>query len=193
MMTRNMITQMMALDQEQEMIAQFMSTQPHSGNIHMHNYRKAAGEINFKKHNELQTIIGQQSGIVKVELQVLMNQIQASLKSEISVTKVASDEKMKLLTDSQTDLKNDVVFVRHELKTIGEQITLLDHFVTKKNKILLDRIEALEKDVLVLKTPPPKSEFRWSELFLLCILLVVVPVAGFFLQRQEIGMLTIGY
>lgn len=192
MMTRNMITQTMALTQEQEQIAQFMSTQPHSGGIHMQNYRKHAGETNAKKHIELQTILGQQSGIVKAELQVLINQIQASLKSEISVFKVASDDKMKLLTDSQTDLKNDVAFVRHELKTIGEQITLLDHFVAKKNKFLLDRIEALEKDVLVLKTPPPKSEFQWFE-FLLALLLIVVPITGFFLKRQESGMLTIGY
>lgn len=191
-MTRNMISQTMALDQEQEMISAFMSTQPHSGGIHMHNYRKVAGESNAKKHIELQTILGQQSGIVKAELQVLMNQIQASLKSEISVAKVASDDKMKLLTDSQTDLKNDVVFVRHELKNIGEQITSLDHFVTKKNKFLLSRIEELEKDVIVLKTPPPKSEFRWGEFFLI-IVFVAVAFAGFFLQRFESGPLMIGY
>lgn len=192
MLTRNMITQMMALDQEQEMVAQFMSTQPHSGGIHMQNYRKAAGETNAKKHTELQTVLLQNSTSVKAEIQAIINQQVATLKSEMTTNKLASDGKLKLLTDSQEDMKNDVAFVRHQLSTVGEQITLLDRFVSVKNKHLLDRIEKLEKDVLVLKTPPPKSEFQWFE-FILCLFLIVVPLIGFFLKKSESGMLTIGY
>jgi chromosome segregation ATPase len=206
MSARNMVimnAHLIALDQEQETIAQFMSTQPHSGNIHMQNYRKAAAEINVKKQNELQALVSQNVENLRTQLLLVIGQKQeylkseltqniTSLKLEISTMKTAYDEKMKLLKDSQEDLKNDVAFVRHELKSVGEKLTTINHMITNRNKELLARIEALEKDVLLLKTPPKKSEFQWFE-FILCVLLVVVPLVGFFLKRSETGLMMIGY
>jgi hypothetical protein len=188
------------LDQEQEQIAQFMATQPHSGGIHTQNYRKAASETNIKKQNELQTNIAQQLAIVKAELQVHVGQTQSGLKSEFQTLLNKSVESLELkiaFTDdnrhsSQEMLENDVKFVRHELKKVGERLTTINHMITNRNKELFARIEALEKNVLVLKTPPPKSEFQWFEFFMI-IGFLVISFIGFFLKTSGSDLLMIGY
>lgn len=194
--------QQMSLTPDQELIAQFMATQPHSGGIHMQNYRKAAQEENFKHTNqntqafsalrtELQAFVTQNTAALRTELQNLMKQHVDTLNTDIAKRYTHSVDKITVLTDSNESMKCDVEFVRHELKAVGSRLTTLHHLITNQNKCILDRIESVEKELIVLKTPK-KSEFQWFE-FVLCLLLVVVPAIGFFLKRSESNLMRIGY
>lgn len=197
-----------ALDAGQEIIAQFMSTQPHSGTIHMQNYRTAATQANIKRNSDvqamitehvenvrtqLQAVVASGDTSTKIELQSRIDGAVSSLRTEIDILTGAEtavnkklillDEDVKKMTTDVDDAKTDVKYLRHQLRTIGEQITLVDHFVARSNKILLDRIDALEK---VVNKPPPKSEFRWFEFFMILGFLVMSFI-GFFLKKKEIS------
>lgn len=208
-----MNAQLAALDAEQESIAQALMTIPHNGYTVSPAYRKAASETNVKKYAELQEKINQPMEVLKTqlllnvantksELQTKLDGVMTSLRKEIDTLTSCDketnkklmflDEDLKTMVKNVHDLGNDVKFVRHEIKSMGSRITTMNHLMTNQNKHLLNRIEALEKDLIVLKTPPPKSEFRWGEFFLI-IVLVAIAFAGFFVNKNNIGMLMIEY
>jgi cobalamin biosynthesis Mg chelatase CobN len=183
----------MALNQEQETIAQAIanSGNPHAAGIHSVNYRNAAQKYNIQKNQELETRIQ----AVRTELQnhvsttwanvstqksAEISQITSTLRSEIS--KLNTDLSLKHATlvnecnmskNRCEELSGDVKFVRHELKSVGDKFTTLNHFVTNKNKEIILVIESLQKEVQLLKTPPTKVSYTIPILGVLALLILI--------------------
>jgi len=183
----------MALNQEQEMIANAIANNgnPHAAGIHSSNYRNAAQKYNIQKNQELETRIQ----AVRTELQnhvsttwanvsnqksAEIGQITSTLRSEIS--KLNTDLSLKHATlvnecnmskNRCEELSGDVKFVRHELKSVGDKFTTLNHFVTNKNKEIILVIESLQKEVQLLKTPPTKVSYTIPILGVLALLILI--------------------
>jgi SMC interacting uncharacterized protein involved in chromosome segregation len=181
-----MNAQATALTQEQEVIAQWIMSQPHTGGIHAANYRKAAHDENMKRVAERSTQVTN----LRDDLGKSMSLIATDLRIEINKTYIASQtdtkgisENVKTLAKSHEDVKNDVTYARHELTHIGEQYTTLNHLVTNRNKEFLVRIETLEREVTRLLTPPPKKTVHWIEL-LVTVGTVLLAMGVLYLQNK---------
>jgi cobalamin biosynthesis Mg chelatase CobN len=181
----------MALYQDQEVLAQSLNAIQHSGGIHSSNYRTAAQNCNNKKNQELDTRIQ----TLRTELQnhvsttwanvsnqksAEISQNTSTLRSEIS--KLNTDLSLKHATlvnecnmskNRCEELSGDVKFVRHELKSVGDKFTTLNHFVTNKNKEIILVIESLQKEVQLLKTPPTKVSYTIPILGVLALLILI--------------------
>jgi hypothetical protein len=174
------------LTQDQEMIAQFMMTQPHSGGIHSANYRKMAHEENVRRLTErsdqvtaLRSDLGKSVSIIAADLRTEIN---SGCQVANTGIKAVSDN-LKLLAESHEGVKNDIAFARHELNRVGEQITSLNHLVTNRNKEILIRIEDLERQMSVLLKAPPPQKVHWIEL-LVTVGTVLLAMGVLYLQNK---------
>jgi uncharacterized coiled-coil DUF342 family protein len=195
----------MALNPEQESIAQAIGNMGHATALHYStNYRTAAQKNNAQKTQELDTRISglrtelqnhvattwanvsnQKTGEINQNASILRAEM-SKLNTDVSLKHATIINDCNMIKNRCEELSGDVKFVRHELRSIGDKFTTLNHYVTNKNKEVVVMIESLQKELHGLKNPPKKS---YTEYILVLILLMIVIGFGTWFNQSDTLMI----
>ena len=97
----------------------------------------------------------------------------SKLNVDLSMKNATLINECNMVKNRCEELSGDVKFVRHELKSIGDKFTTLNHYVTNKNKEIILVIESLQKEIQALKTPPPKTSYKLPILIVFLLMIAI--------------------